>query len=213
MPSRPTDGTSSEGAHLRLLCPQWQGAGTSSVLDLASEFPLDVARRGYAVGSAVLEEILPPHDGPTAPAPVVMGDEGLDLVDGIEAKAVVVDQLARALQVVEHHAPERITTLGGECAVSVAPFSTLAHRYGDDLAILWIEGPTGSPWSGCTSGPTTTSPTSPTGVSGPSVPTTCAPQRNPLLDWLYFWHEPASQLRHARPVLAGGGRLTVGRAR
>jgi arginase len=139
MPSRPTDGTSSEGAHLRLLCPQWQGAGTSSVLDLASEFPLDVARRGYAVGSAVLEEILPPHDGPTAPAPVVMGDEGLDLVDGIEAKAVVVDQLARALQVVEHHAPERITTLGGECAVSVAPFSTLAHRYGDDLAILWID--------------------------------------------------------------------------
>jgi hypothetical protein len=55
---------------LRLLCPQWQGAGTSSVQALASEFPFDVARRGYAVGSAVLEAILPPSDGPTAIVPI-----------------------------------------------------------------------------------------------------------------------------------------------
>jgi arginase family enzyme len=66
---------------LRLLWPQWQGAGTASVQALAPEFPFEVARRGYAVGSAVL---------------------------------------------------------GGECAVSVAPFSALARRY-DDLAIVWID--------------------------------------------------------------------------
>jgi arginase len=41
--------------------------------------------------------------------------------------------------VIGQHAPGRIATLGGECAVSVAPFSTLAHRYGDELAILWID--------------------------------------------------------------------------
>jgi arginase len=35
--------------------------------------------------------------------------------------------------------PARIVTLGGECAVSVAPFSELARRYGDDLAIIWID--------------------------------------------------------------------------
>jgi arginase len=98
-----------------------------------------VARRGYAVGSAVIAAVLPPHDGPTATAPVTMGDEGLDLVDGVEAKAVIVGQLARALKVIEQHAPARIATLGGECAVSVAPFSWLAHRYGDDLAIVWID--------------------------------------------------------------------------
>jgi arginase len=139
MPTRSTQNPSADGTHLRLLCPQWQGAGTSSVRELAAEFPLDVARRGYAVGSAVLDAILPPHDGPTAVAPVTMSDEGLDLVDGVEAKAVVLDQLARALQVVEQHAPARIATLGGECAVSVAPFSALARRYGDDLAMLWID--------------------------------------------------------------------------
>ena len=50
-----------DGVHLRLLWPQRHGAGTSSVRELAPEFPLDVARRGYAVGSAVLEAVLPQH--------------------------------------------------------------------------------------------------------------------------------------------------------
>ena len=34
------------GVTLRLVWPQWQGAGTSSVRELAPEFPFDVARRG-----------------------------------------------------------------------------------------------------------------------------------------------------------------------
>jgi arginase family enzyme len=68
-----------------------------------------------------------------------MGDVGLEPVDGVEAKAVLIEQLARALELIAEHDPERILTLGGECAVSVAPFSTLARRYGDDLAMLWID--------------------------------------------------------------------------
>lgn len=134
-------GSAGDGGALRLLFPQWQGAGMSSVRALAPEFPLGVARRGYAVGSAVLEAILPPHGGPTELVPIAVGDEGLDQVDGIEAKEVVLRQLADALKVIEHHDPARIATLGGECAVSVAPFSALARRYGDDLAILWIDSP------------------------------------------------------------------------
>jgi arginase len=109
------------------------------VQQLASEFPLDIGRRGYAVGSAVLEAVLPPHDGPTASVPVSMTDEGLAERDGMEAKAIVVEQLSRALAVIGQHSPARIATLGGECSVSVAPFSVLADRYGDDLAIVWID--------------------------------------------------------------------------
>lgn len=124
---------------LRLIWPQWQGAGTSSVRQLAPEFPFDVARRGYAVGSAVLAAVLPVHDGPTAAVPVAMDDTGLALRDGIEAKDVVVAQLGEALAVIREHDPERIVTLGGECAVSVAPFASLAARYGDDLAIVWVD--------------------------------------------------------------------------
>jgi arginase len=51
--SSPAGGSDHDGVNLRLLWPQWQGAGTSSVEAFASEFPLDVARRGYAVGTAV----------------------------------------------------------------------------------------------------------------------------------------------------------------
>ncbi|MFD8004273.1 hypothetical protein [Streptomyces mirabilis] len=42
------------GTHLRLLWPQWQGAGASMVEPLVPELPLDIVRRGYAVGTAVL---------------------------------------------------------------------------------------------------------------------------------------------------------------
>ena len=137
-PSRRSDG-GAEGVTLRLLWPQWQGAGTSSVRALAPEFPFEVARRGYAVGSAVLAAVLPANQGPTAAAPVAMDDTGLAPADGIEAKEIILTQLAQALEVIRQHDPARIVTLGGECAVSVAPFSELARRYGDDLAILWID--------------------------------------------------------------------------
>lgn len=135
----PQDAPGSDGVTLRLLWPQWQGAGAVSIRELASEFPLDVARRGYAVGSAILGAVLPANDGPTATAPVSFGDEGLEERDGVGAKEVIVEQLARALKVIREHDPARIATLGGECAVSVAPFSALAHRYGEDLAIVWID--------------------------------------------------------------------------
>ena len=127
------------GDHLRLVWPQWQGGGTGSVEAFVPEFPLRVARRGYAVGTAVLEAILPRHDGPTAHVPVTMGDDGLEERDGVEAKSIVATQLARALEIVKVHDPARITTLGGECSVSVAAFTYLAERYGDDLAVVWID--------------------------------------------------------------------------
>jgi arginase len=111
------------GPHLRLVWPQWQGAGTESVRSLAPEFPFDIARRGYSVGTKVLQAVLPEHDGPTAIVPVEIGDIGLDERDGIEANAVVFQQLRSALAIISEHEPARITTVGGECSVSMAPFS------------------------------------------------------------------------------------------
>jgi hypothetical protein len=73
-------------AHLRLVWPQWQGAGTESVRSLAPEFPFDIARRGYSVGTKVLQAVLPEHDGPTAVVPVEMGDIGLEERDRSEGR-------------------------------------------------------------------------------------------------------------------------------
>jgi hypothetical protein len=111
------------GPHLRLVWPQWQGAGTESVRSLAPEFPFDFARRGYSVGTKVLQAVLPEHDGPTAIVPVEMGDIGLEERDGIEAKSVVFQQLRSALAIIQEDEPARITTVGGECSVSMAPFT------------------------------------------------------------------------------------------
>jgi arginase len=134
-----TDSVSENPLTLRLVWPQWQGASVEAVRTLFSEVPLDEARRGYAVGTAVLNAVLPTHTGPTAFVPIESGDLGLGKQDGIEAKEAVIAQLAAALKVIDHHNPQRILTLGGECSVSVAPFSWLAHRYGADLAVLWID--------------------------------------------------------------------------
>ena len=128
-----------DGVTLRLVWPQWQGAGTVSVRELADEFPFDVARRGYAVGSTVLAAVLPENQGASVVVPVAMDDGGLELRDGIEAKQVVLDQLARALEIIGEYDPARIVTLGGECSVSLAPFSALAQRYAEQLAIIWID--------------------------------------------------------------------------
>jgi arginase len=124
---------------LRLVWPQWQGASVEAVRTLFPEVPLEEARRGYAVGAAVLNAVLPAHSGPTAVVPVESGDLGLGKQDGIEAKEAVTAQLAGALEVIGRHRPQRILTLGGECSVSVAPFSWLAGRYGDELAVVWID--------------------------------------------------------------------------
>jgi arginase len=124
---------------LRLLWPQWQGAGTSSVRALAPEFPFEVARRGYAVGSAVLGAVLPANQGPTVAAPVAMDDTGPGAGRWDRGQEIILTQLAQALEVIREHDPARIVTLGGECAVSVAPFAALARRYGEDLAFVWID--------------------------------------------------------------------------
>jgi arginase len=68
-----------------------------------------------------------------------LGAVGLDKQVGIDAKEAVVAQLAEALEVIRRHHPQRILTLGGECSVSVAPFSWLADRDGKDLAVVWID--------------------------------------------------------------------------
>lgn len=35
--------------------------------------------------------------------------------------------------------PNKIVTLGGECSVSVVPFTYFANKYKDDVAMIWID--------------------------------------------------------------------------
>lgn len=124
---------------LRLVWPQWQGAGRDNVEKLLPEFPVDQGRRGYAVGSRVLEAILPPHQGPTEVVPVDAGDPHEGSTGGIESRSAVIASLTAAQEALARHDFDRVLTVGGDCSVSVAPFAVLADKYGEDLAVIWVD--------------------------------------------------------------------------
>ncbi|UQN29163.1 arginase family protein [Brachybacterium kimchii] len=124
---------------LRLVWPQWQGAGRENVTSLLPEFPAPVARHGYVVGSRILDAIIPAHDGPTEHVVVEMSEPEEGSTGGIESRASILASLAAAQEAIARHDAERILTLGGECSVSVAPFAALAERHGEDLAVVWID--------------------------------------------------------------------------
>ncbi len=125
---------------LRLVWPQWQGAGAANVAELLPGIEIDRARRAYTVGTKVLQAILPEHAGPTRVVPIDGGDPDEGSTGGIESRSAIRAGLRAALEAIEScPGAERICTLGGECSVSVAPFTSLAARYGDDLAIVWLD--------------------------------------------------------------------------
>jgi arginase len=106
---------------------------------LTPELPFTDAQLGYHLGSRLLQTLAPPADGPVAVVPVDTNQDGLTAIDGVFARDIVLGQLKAALALITEHDPDRIVTLGGECSVSVAPFSYLASKYGDDLAVIWVD--------------------------------------------------------------------------
>lgn len=123
---------------LKLIWPQWQGAGTSSVNALTSDLPADTARNSYAWGTRVLDALLSTPDAITEHVPVPHVHDS-SVTEGIESKELVLQQLRDALAIIDQHKPDRILTIGGDCSVSAAPFAAMSARYSDDLAIIWID--------------------------------------------------------------------------
>ncbi len=109
---------------LRLIFPQWQGGD----------------RPEYAVGARVLAAIAPPSQGPVetiAVPPPAAADRPLQ--ECIVSREALLEQLAAARAAIARHQPEAVVTLGGDCLVDLAPMAYLSERYGDDLAVLWVD--------------------------------------------------------------------------
>lgn len=109
---------------LRLLMPQWQGGNKPT----------------YQLGSKLLAWLAPESDDPLEEVPVMKPDgHELPTEDNVVGKSQVLDAARAARRIIERHQPDRIVTFGGDCAVSIAPFSYLASKYEDDVAVLWVD--------------------------------------------------------------------------
>lgn len=124
---------------LRLNFPQWQGAGSGTVAHLVGEVDFRYAQTGYHLGANLIDWLMP-TDLPVQTVPVSLDVNDVAEENGIYAYQANYRQLVSALEIIRRQAPDRILTVGGDCAVSIAPFTYLLDRYGaDDTAVVWID--------------------------------------------------------------------------
>lgn len=125
---------------LRLLYPQWQAGDIAA---LVPELSKKDSSLGYYLGAELLEFLAPKNvTSKTAKVPISLEylKSGVrESKNGILNYDEIVAQSKAALEILNTHKPDKILTLGGECSVSVVPFSYLANKYKDDVAIVWID--------------------------------------------------------------------------
>lgn len=121
---------------LRLIYPQWQGGIVDHWMP---DFPADDASRGYYLGAQLLQLLAPESSQQTVEVPVSLDINDRETEKGISARRVILKQTKAALAKLREYQPDRIVTLGGECSVSVVPFTYLAEKYPDDVAVVWID--------------------------------------------------------------------------
>lgn len=126
---------------LRLNFPQWQGANMQQISAYAKEIALKEFAQGYYLGAQLLQFLAPHHQGPEETVSISLDytDHALQEENGIASYQILQKQFQEALDKIEQHRPDKILTLGGECSVSLAPFSYLAKRYQNDIALIWID--------------------------------------------------------------------------
>lgn len=122
---------------IRLIYPQWQGAKiTHWILEI--EDP-EEASRGYYLGAQLLNFLAPDNGQITLTVPVATEIAERKVTDGVMDRDALIEQTKAALEILKAANPDKIVTLGGECSVSVVPFTYLADKYADDVAMIWID--------------------------------------------------------------------------
>lgn len=121
---------------LRLVFPQWQGGIINS---LVPELSWKESTLGYSEGANLLNFLAPDSDQEVAHVPVSLDIENINTVHGISSYTAIITQTQAALEILDQKQPEKIITLGGECAVSVVPFTYLSNKYDGDVAVVWLD--------------------------------------------------------------------------
>lgn len=120
---------------IRLIYPQWQGG---NITRLIPELSPEDASRGYFLGANLLNYLAPETKNKTLTVPITQNINRTE-EKGILGYKEIAEQTKSALEILEKENPDRILTLGGECSTSVVPFTYLAKKYNNDVAMVWID--------------------------------------------------------------------------
>lgn len=122
---------------LRLIYPQWQGGDIAKWITEVKD--PEQASRGYYLGAHLLDFLAPSTGQKTLTVPVSTELCKRVVTDGVLDRDAIAQQTWAALDILDIEKPDRIVTLGGECSVSVVPFTWLASKYPNDVAVIWID--------------------------------------------------------------------------
>ena len=120
---------------IRVIYPQWQGGNVARILP---ELTPEDASKGYILGAHLLNFLAPETENKIITIPI---SDDINRVEenGIIGYKEIFSQTVAALKLIRDANPEKIIVLGGECSVSVVPFTYLAEKYDNDIAMVWID--------------------------------------------------------------------------
>lgn len=122
---------------IRLIYPQWQGGIISHWIP---ELSKEDSSRGYYLGAQLLNILAPKNDShETFEVPISTDISEREIKNGIMDYDFIINQNKAALDILEKNNPDKIIVFGGECSVSVIPFTYLAKKYNNDTALIWID--------------------------------------------------------------------------
>ena len=87
----------------------------------------------------LLEYLAPKSDCETFRVPVSTDISKQVAKDGVLDRDVLALQTKAALDTLKIANPDKVVTLGGECAVSVPVFTYLSDKYSNDVVVFWID--------------------------------------------------------------------------
>ena len=122
---------------IRLIYPQWQGGVISNWIPELSE---EDSSRGYFLGAQLLNMLASKNASQeTFEVTISMDISKREIKNGIMDYDFILNQSKEALKILEKNNPDKIIVFGGECSVSVIPFTFLNKKYNNDIAIIWID--------------------------------------------------------------------------
>lgn len=122
---------------IRLIYPQWQGGIISHWIP---ELKAEDSSRGYYIGAKLLSMLAPQNDNhETLEVPVSLDIKNREIKNGIMDYDFIASQTKNALDILSKNNPDKIIVFGGECSVSVIPFTYLNKKYNNDIALIWID--------------------------------------------------------------------------